>query len=92
MLDIIITVISLALIIRSVKKNIIRKPTKKMISYAISTSHEKSLPLPDLSNFAEVRAFLNKHSDYEIDTVFSNITLPFRNFFNRTIFSKFNKR
>lgn len=92
MLDIIITVIFLALIIRTVKKYITRKPTVKMINYAIITSHEKRLPIPDLNNFAEVRDFLNKHSHYKIHSTFSNITLPLRNFFHRTIFSKINKR
>ncbi|MBA9847909.1 hypothetical protein D7S55_23995 [Ralstonia pickettii] len=44
----------------------VRRPTDKMVGYAISIAQENGVPPPNLRSFREVRKFLNKHGHYRL--------------------------
>lgn len=43
-----------------------RKPTEKMIFYAVSLANQHGVPPPNLDSFTATRRFLNQYGDYKL--------------------------
>lgn len=43
-----------------------RKPTERMISYALSLADQHGIPPPNLNSFSATRRFLNRYGDYKL--------------------------